>query len=480
MSLIFPASPADVAISGAAASQYSIQNDLCNGATVDPVGSLNNTCTVDVVFHPTVTGPANATLVFTPTNGVPKSINLTGTGVPPGSESLGAAANGLEFGDVIINTSQDVSPGLTDPQSVVITNTSTTAVLQVTSVTIIGTNASDYAIVPVPGNCPTPGPFTIPIFGSCTVTILFTPSALGDRQAFLNIVDNAPGSPHQVLLDGTGVPFKPEQGYWLVGDDGGVFAFGAAHYFGSLGNLKLNKPIVGMAATPDGKGYWLVASDGGIFTFGNAQYFGSTGGLRLNKPIVGMAATPDGMGYWLVATDGGMFSFGDAIFYGSVPGVLKPGQVLNKPIVAMTKTPDGLGYLLVASDGGIFCFGDAVFHGSAANYPLVQPINGVVVTPAVPSDPSAGVDSGYLLSAADGGLFAFGNAAFQGSATSLNLKENIVGIMSTPDFGGYWQVANDGGVFAFGDAQFHGSVGDFVAVVPNIKGMAADPVTGFE
>ena len=43
------------------------------------------------------------------------------------------------------------------------------------------------------------------------------------------------------------------------------------------GNLLLNKPIVGMAATPDGKGYWLVASDGGIFSFGDAVYHGSTG-----------------------------------------------------------------------------------------------------------------------------------------------------------------------------------------------------------
>src|ERR1035437_6572405 len=53
-------------------------------------------------------------------------------------------------------------------------------------------------------------------------------------------------------------------------------------------------PVVGMAATPDGKGYWLVASDGGIFSFGDAQFYGSTGSLSLNKPVVGMAATPDG------------------------------------------------------------------------------------------------------------------------------------------------------------------------------------------
>jgi hypothetical protein len=477
-----PGAGCDYSLTGTNAAEFTVVNDLCSGATVDPPGlSTTPTCTLNVEFNPTQTGPAQAFLTMLPKNGsgVATEVVLTGFGVFPGSESLGAAANGLEFGDVIVNTSQDVSPGFTDPQTVVVTNTSQTASLVVTDVSIIGTNAADFTIVPVAGDCAVPS-FTLVVGQSCSIVVLFTPSALGDRTGILNIVDNTPQGVNQVSLDGTGVPFKPEQGYWLVGDDGGVFAFGAAHYYGSLGNLKLNKPIVGMAATPDGKGYWLVASDGGIFTFGDAQYYGSTGGLVLNRPIVGMASTPDGGGYWLVASDGGMFSFGDAIFYGSVPGVLQPGQVLNKPIVAMTKTPDGLGYLLVASDGGIFCFGDAVFHGSAANYHLVKPINGVVVTPAVPTDPSAGVDSGYLLSAADGGLFAFGNAQFMGSATSLNLKENIVGIMSSPDFGGYWQVANDGGVFAFGDAQFHGSVGDFVAVVPNIKGMAADPVTGFE
>ena len=47
-------------------------------------------------------------------------------------------------------------------------------------------------------------------------------------------------------------------------------------------------------ATPTGKGYWLVASDGGIFAFGDARFFGSTGNIRLNRPIVAMAATPTG------------------------------------------------------------------------------------------------------------------------------------------------------------------------------------------
>jgi hypothetical protein len=84
--------------------------------------------------------------------------------------------------------------------------------------------------------------------------------------------------------------------------------------------LVLNKPIVGMAATPDGGGYWLVASDGGVFAFGDAAFYGSTGSLVLNKPITGMESTRDGKGYWLVASDGGVFAFGDAQYYGSASG----------------------------------------------------------------------------------------------------------------------------------------------------------------
>ena len=92
--------------------------------------------------------------------------------------------------------------------------------------------------------------------------------------------------------------------------DGGIFNFGDAGFFKSMGGQHLNAPIVGMAASPDGMGYWFVASDGGLFNFGDAGFFKSMGGQHLNAPIVGMAASPDGMGYWLVASDGGVFNFG--------------------------------------------------------------------------------------------------------------------------------------------------------------------------
>ncbi len=149
-------------------------------------------------------------------------------------------------------------------------------------------------------------------------------------------------------------------GYWLLGLDGGVFAFGSAKFFGSTGSLHLNAPIVGMASTPDGGGYWLVGSDGGIFSYGDAQFYGSTGAMRLNKPVVGMAADGATGGYWLVASDGGVFAF-NAPFFGSMGGT-----PLNAPMRFMTGTPDFGGYRLVAIDGGVFDYGDAPFFGSAA------------------------------------------------------------------------------------------------------------------
>jgi hypothetical protein len=57
----------------------------------------------------------------------------------------------------------------------------------------------------------------------------------------------------------------------------------------ATGAITLNKPIVGIAGTPDGAGYWLVASDGGIFNLGDAGIQGSASGTKLNSPIVGAA-----------------------------------------------------------------------------------------------------------------------------------------------------------------------------------------------
>jgi hypothetical protein len=63
---------------------------------------------------------------------------------------------------------------------------------------------------------------------------------------------------------------------------------------------------------------------------------------------------------------------------------------------------------------------------------------------------------GYWLVAADGGIFTYGDAPFEGSAGGVSLSAPIVGMESTPDAAGYWLVAADGEIFAYGDAEPHG------------------------
>ena len=233
---------------------------------------------------------------------------------------------------------------------------------------------------------------------------------------------NAVSNPNAPVV---GLAAAPDGGgYWLVAADGGIFSYGDAAFFGSVGSLHLNAPVVGMAATPDGGGYWLVARDGGVFDYGDAGFFGSAGALPLNAPIVGMAATPDGGGYWLVAADGGIFSYGDALFAGSA-GAL----ALHAPVVGMAATPDGGGYWLVARDGGVFDYGDAAFAGSAGSLALAAPIVGMAAGPR---------GSGYWLVARDGGIFGYGEAPFHGSLGGTALPAPVVGMAATRDGGGYW------------------------------------------
>jgi hypothetical protein len=218
-------------------------------------------------------------------------------------------------------------------------------------------------------------PSSITVGASSTMTIRTSPSTPAGDDFAVSVTATGPAATHTTPISlgvdpaPVSLGFSQAPSYRTVATDGGIFSFGVAQFYGSMGGHPLNKPIVGMASTPTGHGYWLVASDGGIFSFGDATFLGSTGNVHLNQPIVGMASTPTGHGYWLVASDGGIFSFGDATFLGSTGNVH-----LNQPIVGMASTPDGHGYWLVASDGGIFSFGDAGFAGSVGGQPLNAPI----------------------------------------------------------------------------------------------------------
>jgi hypothetical protein len=367
-----------------------------------------------------------------------QAINSVGDG-PAGSTSFHVTGPYFSTGNTQLSLGDSTLGDYVGPQVVDLESSGTTAD-EVTNITFSGPGANDYG---ANESCGSVAPD-----GNCNIDVYFSPGALGSRPATMTITDQSFNS-IQISLTGTGTT-----GYYLFGLAGEVAAFGDAGYYGDLGSITLNRPIVGMSPTGNDGGYWLDASDGGVFAFGDARFFGSVPGVLqpgqvLNQPIVGMATTLGGGGYWMVAADGGVFSFGDAQFHGSVPGVLKPGQSLNKPIVGMAKTPDGKGYWMVASDGGIFSFGDAAFHGSTGGITLNKPIVGMAPTPD---------GKGYWLVASDGGIFAFGDARYYGSTGGQATAGSIVGMSPMADGLGYWLASSEGAVYPFGDAPNYGSV----------------------
>jgi surface antigen len=218
--------------------------------------------------------------------------------------------------------------------------------------------------------------------------------------------------------------------------------------------------------TSSPNGFWLVGSDGGVFGFGRAPFYGSTGSLSLQRPVVGITPTTARSGYWLVASDGGMFSFGDAGYYGSIPGLgLGPadgagGARLNAPVVGMVPSTDGNGYFMVAADGGVFSFGDATYEGSC-------PGLGGCFGPAVAVMPDA-TGHGYWLVTQLGFVYDFGDAPYLGPTHSS--ASPIVSAVRTPDGGGYWLLAKDGTITPYGDAP---ALGDATTEVGSADPAAA-------
>jgi hypothetical protein len=285
---------------------------------------------------------------------------------------------------------------------------------------------------------------------------IFHYEVLGSKGSNVDAPGSWPMFHHDPQLTGNaGIAFNPEvpcsapkrpDGYWELGADGGIFAFGNLPYCGSLSGSRPAAPVVAMAATPDRGGYWLAAADGGVFTFGDAKYFGGMGERALHSPVVGITATRDGGGYWLVGSDGGVYAFGDAPYLGGMGE-----RPLHSPVVGMALTRDGGGYWLVGSDGGVYAFGDAPYLGGMGERPIHAGVVGMAPTPD---------GGGYWLVGSDGGVYVFGDARYFGGMGEQPIHAAVVGVTSTPDGGGYWLAGADGGVYAFGDARYEGGMGE--------------------
>ena len=131
----------------------------------------------------------------------------------------------------------------------------------------------------------------------------------------------AAGAAHSLALTTTGAVYT-----WGAGSYGQLgTGTRASHDVPVAVSLPAGSPALAVASGPDamdslalvatptsGAGYRLVAADGGVFSFGDASFFGSMGGHPLNKPVVGMAPGGPAVASPAVADPGGTGTASDS------------------------------------------------------------------------------------------------------------------------------------------------------------------------
>jgi hypothetical protein len=160
--------------------------DFAETNSCGPTLASGASCTIAVTFTPTAPGPlAGAVTVTDNAPGSPQTLPLNGNGGQAPVVVL--APTSLTFsGQVVGSTSA--------AQTVTLTNAGSAA-LSITSISVSG----DFAQINTCESSVAPGI-------ACTVTITFTPTALGNRYGAVTITDNAVNSPQTILLAGNGLP----------------------------------------------------------------------------------------------------------------------------------------------------------------------------------------------------------------------------------------------------------------------------------
>ena len=179
----------DLNVTAIATSGDFAQSNSCG--TLPAVVAAGGSCTIDVKFTPTAVGARTGTIVITDdAASSPQTVSLTGSGVVP-APSIAPAS--LSF----------VAQGLGSASSakvVTLTNSSSVSV-SISTASVTGANAGDFAT-----SADTCSGATVAAGDNCSVSVTFTPSAIGARSATLSFADNAFGTPQTVALTGTGAP----------------------------------------------------------------------------------------------------------------------------------------------------------------------------------------------------------------------------------------------------------------------------------
>ena len=169
---------------GTNATEFALASKTCL-STLAPGAS----CTLSIIFKPSITGPASATFSATDDGAnAAQSVSLTGTTAAPPAITFSPAS--LTFPATNVGATSA-------PQILTVSNTSS-SVMKVNSYLFSGTNASEFSLLSK--TCST----SLPANSSCTLTIVFKPTTTGAASASLIATDDAVGSPQSIALTGTG------------------------------------------------------------------------------------------------------------------------------------------------------------------------------------------------------------------------------------------------------------------------------------
>jgi hypothetical protein len=166
--------------------------DCAPGSLVPPSSAtFTSTCQIWVIFTPSAQSLQVGSLTITDdATSAPHVINLRGSGAVPFDTFVPTS---LAFA---MSSPYQAIGSSTAAQSVTVTNIGT-GTLEISNIAITGTNLSDFSQT---NNCSA----VLASGGTCTISVVFTPSAAGARSAALTIIDNAANSPHNIPLQGTG------------------------------------------------------------------------------------------------------------------------------------------------------------------------------------------------------------------------------------------------------------------------------------
>ncbi len=211
------AGSAALSISGISVTGHFAETSQC-GQSVAP----GTQCTINVTFTPTATGTQTGTLVITDNAvGSPQTIHLSGYGA---SGAVSLSASSLDFGTVEV--------GATSTQTVTLTNPAQSP-LDISSIQAGG----DYSET---NNCGS----VVNAGAGCTISVSFTPSAVGTSVGTVTLRDTGLGSPQTITLTGAGgAPFalsaNPSSETVLMGTGQAQFTLSASSSSGFTGSIVL-------------------------------------------------------------------------------------------------------------------------------------------------------------------------------------------------------------------------------------------------